>query len=242
VIERMSLQPIDTHAFIIQCIENARESLTLEKEDLSDASILHEQDSILVHYMETDKYDTNEFSTPYTDNNTLSTQSLASDDEQYNIDLMEVEDPSSNYNPEYNAIEEMNNTNTPAESDEQDSIAFHYYADETDTQLGQFCDLSEMTFQDNLSVSTPSLTTEPDEDSFSSETHSVTDETNGLSSLDPSHVSKRSNYTQETPVNGDNIPKSFLQLQGITIGNYNMACNFHVSAALKIMAHYKLHI
>jgi hypothetical protein len=165
----MSLQPIDTHAFIIQCIENARESLTLEKEDLSDASILHEQDSILVHYMETDKYDTNEFSTPYTDNNTLSTQSLASDDEQYNIDFMEVEDPSSNYNPEYTAIGEMNNTNTPAESDEQDSIAFHYYADETDT--------------------------EPDEDSFSSETHSVTDETNGLSSLDPSRVSKRSNYT-----------------------------------------------
>jgi hypothetical protein len=195
MIERMTLQPIDTYAFIIQCIKNARESLILEKEDLSDASVLHEQDSILVHYMETDKYDSTEFSTLYMDKNTLSTPSLASDDEQYNIDLMEVENPSSNYNPEYSAIGEMDNTNTPAESDEQDSIAFHYYADETDTQLGQFRDLSEMTFQDNLSVSTPSLTTEPDEDSFSSETHSVTDETNGLSSLDPSRVSKRSNYT-----------------------------------------------
>jgi hypothetical protein len=59
MIERMTLQPIDTYAFIIQCIKNASESLILEKEDLSDASVLHEQDSILVHYMETDKYDSN---------------------------------------------------------------------------------------------------------------------------------------------------------------------------------------
>jgi hypothetical protein len=40
----------------------------------------------------------------------------------------------------------------------------------------------------------------------------------------------------------DPLPKTFLQLKGISVANYNMACNFNVDAALKIMATYKLFI
>jgi hypothetical protein len=48
--------------------------------------------------------------------------------------------------------------------------------------------------------------------------------------------------SSEIANNEDTLPKSFLQLQGISIANYNMACNFHIGAALKIMLHHKIHI
>jgi hypothetical protein len=35
---------------------------------------------------------------------------------------------------------------------------------------------------------------------------------------------------------------SFLQPQGITVGNFNMACNFHIYAAFQIMTKYNFHI
>jgi hypothetical protein len=42
--------------------------------------------------------------------------------------------------------------------------------------------------------------------------------------------------------NGDNIPKTFLQLKGISIANYNMGCNFDIAMAIRIMIQYDLTI
>jgi hypothetical protein len=38
------------------------------------------------------------------------------------------------------------------------------------------------------------------------------------------------------------IPKTFLQLKGKSVGNFNMACNFHISASLHVMVQYNLNI
>ena len=40
----------------------------------------------------------------------------------------------------------------------------------------------------------------------------------------------------------EKLPKSFLQLKGILIGNYNMAWNFHISSAIRIMIQHNLAI
>jgi hypothetical protein len=61
----------------------------------------------------------------------------------------------------------------------------------------------------------------------------------------PTNISFRSTLLEishDAPLNGDVLPISFLQLQGISVGNLNMACNFHVYAALQIMIQYNLHI
>jgi hypothetical protein len=46
----------------------------------------------------------------------------------------------------------------------------------------------------------------------------------------------------EEQLNADLLPKTFLQLKGISVANYNMGCNFNISAALHIMVHYELSI
>jgi len=46
----------------------------------------------------------------------------------------------------------------------------------------------------------------------------------------------------ENDLNGDSLPKSFLQLRGISVGNFNMQCNFRVEAAIRIMLQYKIDI
>jgi hypothetical protein len=43
-------------------------------------------------------------------------------------------------------------------------------------------------------------------------------------------------------MNGDNLPKSFLQLKGISVGNFNMGCHFHISAAIRLLVQYNLQI
>ena len=40
----------------------------------------------------------------------------------------------------------------------------------------------------------------------------------------------------------DALPKSFLQLKGITVGNFNMGCNFQIDTAITIMIQYTLDI
>jgi len=35
--------------------------------------------------------------------------------------------------------------------------------------------------------------------------------------------------------NGDNVPKTFLQLKGISIANYNMGCNFNIAMAISMI-------
>ncbi len=46
----------------------------------------------------------------------------------------------------------------------------------------------------------------------------------------------------DTSLNGDLLPKSFLQLKGISVANYNMGCNFYIAAALRIIMRYNLSI
>jgi len=41
---------------------------------------------------------------------------------------------------------------------------------------------------------------------------------------------------------GDTLPKSFLQLRGISVANFNMGCNFSVAVAIRMMIQCKLSI
>jgi len=41
---------------------------------------------------------------------------------------------------------------------------------------------------------------------------------------------------------GDNLPKTFLELSGISVANFNTGCNFQIDAAITLMIHYDLHI
>jgi hypothetical protein len=49
-------------------------------------------------------------------------------------------------------------------------------------------------------------------------------------------------HLSASSMNGDNLPKSFLQLKGISVGNYNMGCHFHISAAIHLLVQYNLQI
>lgn len=51
-----------------------------------------------------------------------------------------------------------------------------------------------------------------------------------------------SNLSDTDTILGDKLPKSFLQLSGISVANFNMRCNFRVEKALSIMIHYDLTI
>ena len=59
------------------------------------------------------------------------------------------------------------------------------------------------------------------------------------SSSDTSIGSKASD---EESFHGDRLPKSFLQLEGITVANFNMGCNFAIYKAIEIMIQYDLSI
>jgi hypothetical protein len=41
---------------------------------------------------------------------------------------------------------------------------------------------------------------------------------------------------------GDSLPKSFLQLRGISVANFNMGCNFDIAANIRIMIQYEIAI
>jgi len=84
--------------------------------------------------------------------------------------------------------------------------------------------------QEGSTLGTPSLSSEvksyQDENECSSETSEITD-------------IGESQHTDTTPIqNGDMPTESFLQLKGITVGNFNVKCNFHIAAALRVMIQY----
>jgi hypothetical protein len=70
------------------------------------------------------------------------------------------------------------------------------------------------------SLATPSLYSEEDDDVDMDDM----EETCSTDSLRTAHHSTCDNTSQ----NGDQLPKSFLQLKGITVGYFNMGCNFHI--------------
>jgi hypothetical protein len=73
------------------------------------------------------------------------------------------------------------------------------------------------------------------------ETESELNEDNNLTS-NASAKSEETIQSNEINQNGDLLPKSFLQLKGIIVGNFNMGCNFHISAAICIMIQYVISI
>jgi hypothetical protein len=84
------------------------------------------------------------------------------------------------------------------------------------------------------SFATPSLYSEEDVDLDMDDM----EETCSTNSLRTTHHSICNTTLQD----GDKLPKSFLQLKGIILGNFIMGCNFHVSEAIWIMIQYNVSI
>lgn len=59
---------------------------------------------------------------------------------------------------------------------------------------------------------------------------------------DTNHDNMSDTSESDSSLNRDLLPKSFLQLKGISVANYNMGCNFHIAAALRIIMRYNLSI
>ncbi len=118
------------------------------------------------------------------------------------------------------------------DTDSQDSIMLQYCYNEDCT----ISDLSNNNMQEDTTISTPSLHSDIDEKSYFTDTDMEDSQT------DMTDDTLSSTNECDLPMGGDKIPKSFLQLQGISVANFNMACNFHIFTALHIMAQYKLHV
>jgi hypothetical protein len=127
-----------------------------------------------------------------------------------------------------------NHSSETSSEEDQNSFLIHYM----DTN-----DLSSNSIQSNTSdeissLDTPSLCSN---ESYDIESNIECMDDNCTVSI-TSITSTNDQSTCDTSLNGDMIPKSFLQLSGITVGNYNMGCNFHISAALWIMIQYNINI
>ena len=98
---------------------------------------------------------------------------------------------------------------------------------------------------DNDTLSVPSLSDSIDNDSDSEDDDTDEPSVASLQSAHSSH-SIRSDVCSTTDdkdiLNADNLPLTFLQLRGISIGNFNMNGNFKIEAAIRLMFHYKLDI
>jgi len=79
-------------------------------------------------------------------------------------------------------------------------------------------------YNTNTSVVFSSTSDKDLEDSSSIESNNVAS----------SRISLATNAS-EMSNNGDSLPKSFLQLKGISITNYNMECNLNIASALWII-------
>jgi len=65
--------------------------------------------------------------------------------------------------------------------------------------------------------------------------------TDEQSSTFSSKMSITTNDSQSSFI-GDSLPKSFLQLRGISVANFNMGCNFDIAANIRIMIQYEIAI
>jgi len=113
--------------------------------------------------------------------------------------------------------------------DEQNSLYDQYINKDDDT----FQDVQSFVSSTNT-TNTPSLCSENDtETSYFNES----DE-----DINTTTTSTESNATNDIYLNGDSSPKSFLQISGIIVGNYNMGCNFHASTAIRIMIQHNISV
>jgi len=74
-------------------------------------------------------------------------------------------------------------------------------------------------------------------DSISSISHQMEDDQRSVNS----DLSEESYQGMEAE-DEDNLPKSFLALKGISVANFNMGCNFQVTAALQLTVRYEIYI
>jgi len=138
--------------------------------------------------------------------------------------------PNNTYNPSFSS-EDTN------DSDDDDSLLEYQ---ESSGNIFSFDNISHMSDNDDHSstVSYPSLY-EIDENSISTDENEDDDDDNDTATC--SNNSAKSQLS-DTSLNGDPISKTFLQLKGITVANYNMGCNFNVAAAIRIMTKYEISI
>jgi hypothetical protein len=115
-------------------------------------------------------------------------------------------------------------------STEPNSILLDYLKNDDEFNF----DYSSISSRENDTLSTSSLC---------SDTYSLSDSREDDETYTESSIKSTKSITSTcTSMNGDMLPKSFLQLTGIAVGNFNMGCNFHISAAIRIMAQYNLTI
>ena len=99
--------------------------------------------------------------------------------------------------------------------------------------------------QDDDTSSLPSLSDYVDDDS-DSEDEDIDEPSTTTVKSDQTPHSIRSNDSRATEddivLNADDLPLTFLQLRGISVGNYNMNGNFRIETAIRLMFHYKLDI
>jgi hypothetical protein len=140
-------------------------------------------------------------------------------------------------------IQEPENDPSDIESDISQQSLHMYYIENLDEQIRN---ISLEESQEAYSTKTPSLSTDSEESTLPDHISELNADELSYKSLcgstEASHNSSES-LSQRHPLHtGDDIPKSFLQLKGIMVGNYNMGCNFHILAALRIMIQHNLGI
>jgi len=84
------------------------------------------------------------------------------------------------------------------------------------------------------------LTEETLNHSFDSKERYANNDSSPDDNMAASLQSEKTELSDDTAALRDMLPKSFLQLQGISIGNFNMGCNFNIAAAISIMISYDL--
>jgi hypothetical protein len=117
---------------------------------------------------------------------------------------------------------------------ENDNSVLLYYMEKDNCSVSEISDDSTRICD---TISTSSQRSDISDDYYS-DTDKLSDD-DGTSKTG-SRTSSNTINNSEIANNEDTLPKSFLQLQGISIANYNMACNFQIGATLKIMLRHKI--
>jgi hypothetical protein len=116
--------------------------------------------------------------------------------------------------------DEKSVSSTENNDDDQNSILFYYWIEDDN-----YLDVSQTSSsQEAKSMSTPNLYSRGQSHIDFNDSNTIISQTSVVSNI--------STMSLETSHNGDTLQKSFLQLKGILVANFNMCCNFHIAAAL----------
>jgi hypothetical protein len=124
----------------------------------------------------------------------------------------------------------------------QDCIQLPYDSefDDSDTNSSKHCQNSSLSSHwsaDQLSEGTFTINIEEASGvSMNEEEDSYHMDDNSIESLPYNHDQESNSFIEENP------SKSFLQLRGISIANYNMGCNFDIASTIRLMMLFKLNL